>query len=544
MDLVQQTIPDSQLFEDESLEPLIDAFTDGNVITSDLLLSDPSVTAQKLNRTDTEVANFISKFQEETLSRILSTKHTALEELILKDNQGSNGDSQKMPISFTTGDEKLDDVLGGGIPVGYLIEFAGKSSSGKTNFLLQLSVAIQLPLEFGGLGMSIETATLNNPHKRRRLPNSAAETLYISTESQPPTERLEQMISHFSTWISDNGLSYSETPHLFPHLDKIHVTAKPPTSLEEQEHVLNYQVPALLERNPNIKLLIVDSITHHLRVELNWQEQPAYVRNLCTHLKNLAKRYNITVIIANQVTDKPISGIYAGDNDILWKMNSEYQLAWLEGWDDIGVLYRQLLRRDGLVDKAGEGFEKLDYLDELSSENKEEDFENYDEKAKLRKLLKDERKRLFESNYKVKVSGITTRPALGLPLLEFVDMRLVLSKSFSPVFNEKLIGEFSEELGIDSTQFAVQLDDHDQTELTQIPLPNSETSMVDNTQPSQSETHKKTILHQLSKNKYLQNHNFEFFRTFQAPFGPLITEAGGVTADFEIWTGGIRYKSI
>ncbi|MEM1909975.1 MAG: ATPase domain-containing protein, partial [Thermofilaceae archaeon] len=52
---------------------------------------------------------------------------------------------------LTTGVKSIDELLGGGLRVGDVYEFAGEFGTGKTQLCHQLSVTVQLPRERGGL---------------------------------------------------------------------------------------------------------------------------------------------------------------------------------------------------------------------------------------------------------------------------------------------------------------------------------------------------------------------------------------------------------
>src|SRR5690606_29343826 len=79
---------------------------------------------------------------------------------------------ESWPSLISTLDPDLDAALGGGIPTGRITEFAGESGAGKTQFLLSLCLAVQLPPPRG----------------------LARQALYISTESGLSTSRLAQML--------------------------------------------------------------------------------------------------------------------------------------------------------------------------------------------------------------------------------------------------------------------------------------------------------------------------------------------------------------
>ncbi len=70
-------------------------------------------------------------------------------------------------------DPALDRALGGGIPTGYITEITGESGAGKTQFLLSLLLAVQLPAPHG----------ISRP------------AIYISTEAPLSTTRLSQMLA-------------------------------------------------------------------------------------------------------------------------------------------------------------------------------------------------------------------------------------------------------------------------------------------------------------------------------------------------------------
>lgn len=542
MDLQQYCDGNSFILK-SSYENILNGLRSNNITSAGLLLSSDSSIARKLNKTVKEVSTFKTRYKHETNKRIKDTTYHPFS-ISCEDEETGSANIVEERVSFTVGDELMDKLLNGGIPTGYLIEVSGKSASGKTNLLLTLCITIQLPIEFGGLGPSIFSSEDNSI--------TDVKTLYIPTESSLATSRLSDIIEHYSALLEMNGIS-RENKRFFPTLDNVITTANVMSNLEEQDHILKYQLPVMLSKDPSIKMLVLDSLTHHVRAQLSWFEQVEYVRSTCMYLKKLSKQYNITIIIANQVTDKPVRGLYYGENDILWKLNTEYQLAWMNGWDDIGILYRQLMRREGIIDEAGQSFDRLDYLDDIQTGNiassqqdtyesasQFEDSNSTSIKNDIKNILKLEKKRLFDSSYKVKVSGIGTRPALGPSLLDFVDMRIVLSKEYAPILDENLIDEFSVELGIDlntlnesqqTQEGNTSLEDH-----SVIPL---ETSTQKNNE-QKSNVDQKQIVKALANNNYLKHYNFETFRVLRCLFGPLIPAGETRRVEFEIWKGGLR----
>ncbi|KAH8698381.1 P-loop containing nucleoside triphosphate hydrolase protein [Talaromyces proteolyticus] len=178
--------------------------------------------------------------------------------------------------AISTLDPTLDELLGGGIPTGYLTEITGESGSGKTQFLLNLLLTTQLP-----------------------PPNGIAKNaIYISTEAPLSTPRLSQLLANHPYLANLEDL---------PSLTNIlAITA---VDLETQDHILNYQLPVAISRF-NVGLVVIDSITANYRAEHasnsmhGLSVRSGELAKLGHMLRNLAARENIAVVVANQVSDR------------------------------------------------------------------------------------------------------------------------------------------------------------------------------------------------------------------------------------------------
>ncbi|GKT86909.1 DNA repair protein RAD57 [Colletotrichum tofieldiae] len=175
--------------------------------------------------------------------------------------------------TISTLDDDLDHALGGGLPAGYVTEITGESGVGKTQFLLSLLLAVQLPPPYG----------LGRP------------ALYITTEAQLSTRRLSQM-------LSTNPRFADLSPEERPSLDGISSTSTP--DLESQEHILQFQVPVEVERR-NIGLIVLDSVASNYRAEFergvisnhgsNMGARSTELTRLGALLRELAQKYNLVV---------------------------------------------------------------------------------------------------------------------------------------------------------------------------------------------------------------------------------------------------------
>ncbi|KAK0705329.1 P-loop containing nucleoside triphosphate hydrolase protein [Lasiosphaeris hirsuta] len=182
--------------------------------------------------------------------------------------------------TISTLDPDLDRALAGGVPAGYVTEITGESGAGKSQFLLTLLLAVQLPPPHG----------LGRP------------AMYISTEAPMSTRRLYQIMAAHPTL---NNMDPADRPSL----DNIISTET--ADLESQDHILTYQVPVAIERR-NIGLLVLDSVATNFRAEFersagqasNMGARSTELVRLGMHLHHLACKYNLAVVVANQVADR------------------------------------------------------------------------------------------------------------------------------------------------------------------------------------------------------------------------------------------------
>jgi DNA repair protein RAD57 len=152
------------------------------------------------------------------------------------------------------------------------------SGIGKTQFLLTLLLSAQLPPPRG----------------------VSRSTIYMSTEAQISTKRLNQILSSHQRLCS---LSVSARPSLD------NVRSIPIQDLEAQEHILEYQIPIMVQRF-NVGLVIIDSVAANYRAE-HGSSVPKDLANRATQLtklgrmlRRLALTDNLAVVVANQVSDR------------------------------------------------------------------------------------------------------------------------------------------------------------------------------------------------------------------------------------------------
>ncbi|MFX0005219.1 MAG: DNA repair and recombination protein RadA [Promethearchaeota archaeon] len=173
---------------------------------------------------------------------------------------------------ITTGSQELDDLLGGGVETGSLIEFFGEFRTGKTQIMHQLCVNVQLPLEKGGI---------------------EGKALYIDTEGTFRPERIIQMAE---------GLDLDH--------NKILKNIIFGRAYNSDHQVILIKEAANLIKEQNIKLIVVDSLIGHFRSEYIGRGTLANRQQLInSHLHDLLRLCDIytdlAIVVTNQVQAKP-----------------------------------------------------------------------------------------------------------------------------------------------------------------------------------------------------------------------------------------------
>jgi len=208
---------------------------------------------------------------EETSKKVIAAARKSLEvKFIRGDELAKMHSDQKL---MTTGCSSLDRLLGGGLKTQSITEFSGEFGSGKSQICQQLAVAVQLPVEKGGLDGAC---------------------LYIDTEGSVLPETFLRMSRHL-------GVD-PETA-----LKKI-IYAEGYTS--EHQTVLLDSCDEIVNAH-GVRLIIVDSLMAHFRSEFLGRETLAprqqLVNKFLHKLKRLSRGFNAVAVVTNQVSAVPDS---------------------------------------------------------------------------------------------------------------------------------------------------------------------------------------------------------------------------------------------
>ena len=205
--------------------------------------------------------NIILKIQE-SARELLSTEFKTAQEFYEK---------RKNMKRCTTGSQKLDEALGGGVETQAITEFIGEYGSGKTQICLMLSVNAQLPFEEGGLDGKVA---------------------FIDTEGTFMPERIYQIASArgMDPQVVANNILVARAYN------------------SSHQCLLIDRLFTLVPEN-NIKLIVVDSMISHFRGEYIGREHLAdrqqKLNQYLHKLIRLSEAYNVSVVLTNQVQASP-----------------------------------------------------------------------------------------------------------------------------------------------------------------------------------------------------------------------------------------------
>ena len=190
----------------------------------------------------------------------------------------------QLPTKYSTGCKSIDELLGGGFESGTVTQLYGEAGSGKTNICLQVAV------ECARKGKSV---------------------IFIDSEGFSP-ERFLQIASSKPLQGLRGGTGGArdgaEPPGGSEDVESIarRIMIYEPQSFEQQTSCIK-EIDAVIkekEGKNKVSLVILDSATLFYRLELD-EERSIYLRralaNQIMHLLEVARRYDLAVLITNQV---------------------------------------------------------------------------------------------------------------------------------------------------------------------------------------------------------------------------------------------------
>jgi len=179
-------------------------------------------------------------------------------------------------------DNLLEGVTVNGIPLGKITEFCGPPGIGKTQLGIQLSINVQIPKLCKGV---------------------EGKAIFIDTEGSFMIERVVQIANSTINYIKEAFPNYNnDSFNLNSILSNIQYFRV--HDFQEQIALINL-LENYVTNDPSIKVIVIDSIAFHFRQTFSSMSlRTQILNNIAQILMKIADKYNVAVVIMNQMTMK------------------------------------------------------------------------------------------------------------------------------------------------------------------------------------------------------------------------------------------------
>lgn len=227
-------------------------------------------------------------------------------------HQQRKNDSRRHIVTFC---RSIDDLLGGGIEVGQVTELSGLPGTGKTQLATQLAVLARLPHAFGGVqGRSLYVDAEGSFVPERAYAMARALCQHVQGTAQRQEQRKRKHKQHETT--SSMIPADFTTEGILASIDVFRVhdeAALLATLYSLEKHIEKHSRSSL-----PVKLVVVDSIAFHFRAitptdSSYYLQRTKTLAALALYLGDLARRYELAVVVVNQMTTK----IHGGSSSVV-----------------------------------------------------------------------------------------------------------------------------------------------------------------------------------------------------------------------------------
>lgn len=454
---------------------MFESFYQKGLMSADLCSMTKEEIVSISGRSLIQIEKFLQEFEKETKHIFPQSPQTGLElrrkeaELIQFDvpvvqdieSDLDLDDDYRIPTDTPERNNKLINIIGG-LPLGSITEITGQSSVGKSHFLMQLSATVQMRY-------------------------SKRHAIYISTEKMGlATGRLTQIVERvnrnfqllqLTKFLADqkaNDTKSDESTFKPRTISTDNILTFKATDGEELLHVLQYQVPLLIERH-DVGLLVIDSIVAPFRgldLRRNFRgpsfdnDEIANVESfveILNAIRSIAHRRNVAIVMANQVKDRVLSMFnhnqirnnslhppYENNlqtlagisrNGEIQSLMADNQIRWYSGWTNVflatkGIRYQET--KDKIPFLHDDEFRNKLSLSGNSSPNisdsKQQDAMTSNDSMTLdAPIVKRAKLASFYSASDPSLSSkkLGKSPSLGLYLTELIDQRIVLKRGLN-----------------------------------------------------------------------------------------------------------------
>ncbi|XP_041983055.1 DNA repair protein RAD51 homolog 3-like isoform X2 [Aricia agestis] len=182
--------------------------------------------------------------------------------------------------SIPTFSQNLDNVVGNdGIQLGSIKEILGLPGTGKTQICLQLCASVQVPEELGGLN---------------------SEALYIDTNTNCTWTRFKEILDGSLTRCqgllkSKQVINEDQAIRRLHHVNAFGI---------EKFCAFLHNIPNFLISRPNVRLIVIDSITFPFKDDINIKLRTGLLYRLMADLHRVAHEGQIAVVLTNEMSTR------------------------------------------------------------------------------------------------------------------------------------------------------------------------------------------------------------------------------------------------
>ncbi|KAF6211604.1 hypothetical protein GE061_012117 [Apolygus lucorum] len=206
----------------------------------------------------------------------------------LIDTAGQLLQNEALISRIPTFSQSFDRILSGGVPSGSILQVYGGPGSGKTQFLLQLCVNVQLPECFGGLegaSIFIDTDLGFSPLRLTEI----AEGAVCHCARIASVHQMEDEVRTFSVETILNRVYYLSVKN---HIELI-------AAVE--------QLSVFISENPKVKFVAIDSLIFPFLTVNNSLERTRMIYLIVNKLSEIAEKFNIAIVFSNHITTKIVN---------------------------------------------------------------------------------------------------------------------------------------------------------------------------------------------------------------------------------------------
>jgi RAD51-like protein 2 len=212
---------------------------------------------------------------------------------------------------------ELDQILGGGIPLGQVSEIVGPPGSGKTLLATQLAVNVTLPPVFGGVDgrtIYIDTEGSFAPERCYTLADHLIRHIRVGVEKRRKLEQQQQQQQHHQHHDQQQWQVTPEDILARVTVYRAHSVADLVAVLDVLEGNDNDDENPLALRN--CRLIVIDSIAFPFRSIPPDVARTRLLASVAARLTQWATMYDLAVVCINQRTTDTTRGSLAGPNGI------------------------------------------------------------------------------------------------------------------------------------------------------------------------------------------------------------------------------------